>query len=235
MTTEASTPTINSNTIKLEASWKAVLADVFTTPHMAALKAFLQTEKAAGKVIYPRGSLIFNAMNSTPFDQVKVVILGQDPYHGPGQAHGLSFSVPEGVAPPPSLVNIFKEIEQDLGSPAPKSGCLQRWADQGVLLLNSVLTVEQHKAASHKDRGWEEFTDAIIDALNQQREQLVFLLWGSYAQKKGKFIDRERHLVLKSPHPSPLSAHRGFFGNRHFSQANAYLQANGIEPITWSV
>ena len=226
---------ITSDTIKLEPSWKAVLANVFATPSMAALKAFLQTEKAAGKVIYPRGSLIFNAMNSTPFDQVKVVILGQDPYHGPGQAHGLSFSVPEGVAPPPSLVNIFKEIEQDLGSPPPSHGCLQGWADQGVLLLNSVLTVEQHKAASHKGRGWEEFTDAIIDALNQQRENLVFLLWGSYAQKKGKFIDRERHLVLKSPHPSPLSAHRGFFGNQHFSKANAYLQDNGLEPIAWSV
>lgn len=238
MTTEASTPAntaINSDTIKLEPSWKAVLANVFATPNMAALKAFLQTEKAAGKVIYPRGSLIFNAMNSTPFDQVKVVILGQDPYHGPGQAHGLSFSVPEGIAPPPSLVNIFKEIEQDLGAPPPGHGCLQSWADQGVLLLNSVLTVEQHKAASHKGRGWEEFTDAIIDALNQQREHLVFLLWGSYAQKKGKFIDRERHLVLKSPHPSPLAAHRGFFGNQHFSKANAYLRANGMEPISWSL
>ena len=228
-----STPSPTS-TIKLEPSWKAVLEDVFATPNMQALKKFLQAEKAAEKIIYPRGSLIFNALNSTPFDQVKVVILGQDPYHGPGQAHGLCFSVPEGVAPPPSLVNIFKEIEQDLGIKLPKHGCLQSWAAQGVLLLNSVLTVEQHKAASHKGRGWEQFTDTIISNLNQQRENLVFLLWGSYAQQKGKFIDRERHLVLTSPHPSPLSAHRGFFGNRHFSKTNAYLQQNGIEPISWS-
>lgn len=232
MTTEA-TPS-STSTIKLEPTWKAVLEDVFTTPNMQALKKFLMAEKAAGKIIYPRGSLIFNAMNSTPFDQVKVVILGQDPYHGPGQAHGLCFSVPEGVAPPPSLVNIFKEIEQDLGIKLPKHGCLQSWANQGVLLLNSVLTVERHKAASHKGRGWEQFTDTIISTLNQQRKNLVFLLWGSYAQQKGKFIDRERHLVLTSPHPSPLSAHRGFFGNRHFSKTNAYLQKNGIEPISWS-
>ncbi|NEP55691.1 MAG: uracil-DNA glycosylase [Symploca sp. SIO2G7] len=233
MTTEA-TPSPSSN-IQLEPTWKAVLEDVFVTPNMQALKKFLKEEKAAGKIIYPRGSLMFNAMNSTPFDQVKVVILGQDPYHGPGQAHGLSFSVPKGVALPPSLINIFKEIEQDLGIKLPKHGCLQDWADQGVLLLNSVLTVEQHKAASHKGKGWEEFTDAIISALNQQRKNLVFLLWGSYAQKKGKFIDRERHLVLTSPHPSPLSAHRGFFGNRHFSKTNAYLQKNGVEPISWSL
>ncbi|MEM6426046.1 MAG: uracil-DNA glycosylase [Cyanobacteria bacterium P01_H01_bin.119] len=229
-----STPT-SSSTIQLEPTWKAVLEEVFATPNMQALKQFLKAEKAAGKIIYPRGSLIFNAMNSTPFDQVKVVILGQDPYHGPGQAHGLSFSVPEGVAPPPSLVNIFKEIEQDLGIKPPRHGCLQSWADQGVLLLNSVLTVEQHQAASHRGKGWEQFTDTIISALNQQREHLVFLLWGSYAQKKGKFIDRERHLVLTSPHPSPLSAHRGFFGNRHFSKANTYLQENDIEPISWSI
>jgi len=233
MTTEA-TPSPSSN-IKLEPSWKAVLEDVFATPNMQALKKFLKAEKAAGKIIYPRGSLIFNAMNSTPFDQVKVVILGQDPYHGPGQAHGLSFSVPKGVAPPPSLINIFKEIEQDLGIKLPEHGCLQSWAEQGVLLLNSVLTVECHKAASHKGQGWEQFTDAIISALNQQRNNLVFLLWGSYAKQKGKFIDRERHLVLTSPHPSPLSAHRGFFGNRHFSKTNAYLQKNGIEPISWSL
>ncbi|MEM7061616.1 MAG: uracil-DNA glycosylase [Cyanobacteria bacterium P01_B01_bin.77] len=233
MTAEA-TPS-STSTIKLEASWKAVLEDVFATPYMQALKAFLQTEKAAGKIIYPRGSLIFNAMDSIPFDQVKVVILGQDPYHGPGQAHGLCFSVPQGIAPPPSLVNIFKEIAQDLGTVPPKHGCLQSWADQGVLLLNSVLTVEQHRAASHRGRGWEQFTDAIISRLNQQRKNLVFLLWGSYAQQKGKFIDRERHLVLTSPHPSPLSAHRGFFGNQHFSKANAYLQANDIEPISWAL
>lgn len=233
MTTEA-TPTSNSS-IKLEPSWKAVLEDVFATPYMQELKQFLKAEKAAGKTIYPRGSLMFNAMDSTPFEQVKVVILGQDPYHGPRQAHGLCFSVPEGVAPPPSLINIFKEIEQDLGTKPPRHGCLQSWADQGVLLLNSVLTVEQHKAASHRGKGWEQFTDAIISALNQQRENLVFLLWGSYAQQKGKIIDRRRHLVLTSPHPSPLSAHRGFFGNQHFSKANAYLQKNGIEPISWSL
>ncbi len=233
MTAEA-TPAPSSS-IKLEPSWKAVLADVFATPNMQGLKKFLTAEKAAGKIIYPRGSLIFNAMNSTPFDQVKVVILGQDPYHGPGQAHGLSFSVPEGVAPPPSLRNIFKEIEQDLGIKLANHGCLQSWADQGVLLLNSVLTVEQHKAASHRGQGWEQFTDTIISRLNEQRKNLVFLLWGSYAQQKGKFIDRERHFVLKSPHPSPLSAHRGFFGNQHFSKANAYLQEHGIEPISWSL
>ncbi|EKU96321.1 Uracil-DNA glycosylase [Leptolyngbya sp. PCC 7375] len=233
MTIEASSS--SNSTIKLEASWKAVLEDVFATPYMQELKKFLKAEKAAGKIIYPRGSLMFNAMDSTPFDQVKVVILGQDPYHGPGQAHGLSFSVPEGIAPPPSLVNIFKEIEQDLGIKPPHHGCLQSWATQGVLLLNSVLTVEQHKAASHRGKGWEQFTDAMITNLNQQRENLVFLLWGSYAQQKGKFIDRERHLVLTSPHPSPLSAHRGFFGNRHFSKANEYLQKNSIAPISWSL
>ncbi|MGD1849474.1 MAG: uracil-DNA glycosylase [Cyanophyceae cyanobacterium] len=225
----------SKDTVKLDPSWKAVLEGAFATPQMLALKTFLKNEKAAGKIIYPRGSLIFNAMDSTPFEQVKVVILGQDPYHGPGQAHGLSFSVPEGVPQPPSLVNIFKEIDQDLGIKPPNHGCLQSWADQGVLLLNSVLTVEKHKAASHKEQGWEEFTDAIIDALNIRREHVVFMLWGSYAKKKGKFIDRERHLVLTSPHPSPLSAHRGFFGNQHFSQANTYLKNYGIEPIAWTV
>ncbi|MEM9219999.1 MAG: uracil-DNA glycosylase [Cyanobacteria bacterium P01_F01_bin.150] len=238
MTTEStssSSNAITADTIKLEPTWKAVLKDAFATPHMQMLKIFLKAEKAAGKTIYPRGSLIFNAMNSTPFDQVKVVILGQDPYHGPGQAHGLSFSVPVGVAPPPSLINIFKEIEQDLGIKPPAHGCLQSWANQGVLLLNSVLTVEQHKAASHKGKGWEEFTDAIINALNQQRSNVVFMLWGSYAQKKGRFIDRNRHLVLTSPHPSPLAAHRGFFGNQHFSKANAYLQEKGIEPVSWAL
>lgn len=233
MPSEANAQT--NSQIRLESSWKAVLEPVFATPYMQQLKVFLQAEKAAGKVIHPRGGLIFNAMNSIPFDQVKVVILGQDPYHGPGQAHGLSFSVPQGIVPPPSLVNIFKEIEQDLGISAPRHGCLQSWADQGVLLLNSVLTVEQHKAASHKGQGWEQFTDEIINNLNQRRQNLVFLLWGSYAKKKGQIIDRQRHLVLTSPHPSPLSAHRGFLGNRHFSQANAYLQQQGIEPISWSL
>ena len=227
------TAPISTHSIQLEPSWKAVLEDAFATPTMRELKQFLVSEKAAGKTVYPRGGLIFNAMNSTPFDQVKVVILGQDPYHGPGQAHGLCFSVPEGITPPPSLVNIFKEIEQDLGIIPPKDGCLQRWADQGVLLLNSVLTVEQHKAASHQGKGWEFFTDSIIRALNEQRQNIVFLLWGSYAKKKGNFIDRQRHLVLTSPHPSPLSAHRGFFGNQHFSQTNSYLAKNNIQPINW--
>ena len=225
----------SSSTIQLEPTWKAVLEDTFATSHMQSLKKFLKAEKAAGKIIYPRGSLIFNAMNSTPFDLVKVVVLGQDPYHGPGQAHGLSFSVPRGIAPPPSLMNIFKEIQQDLGIKPPSHGCLESWANQGVLLLNSVLTVERHKAASHKGKGWEKFTDTIIDTLNQQRDHLVFMLWGSYAQQKGKYIDRQRHLVLSSPHPSPLSAHRGFFGNRHFSKANAYLQKHGIEAISWTL
>ncbi|MGD1902490.1 MAG: uracil-DNA glycosylase [Geitlerinemataceae cyanobacterium] len=227
-------PASDSN-IRLEASWKAVLADQFATPHMLALKTFLQAQKAAGKEIYPRGSLIFNAMDSTPFDRVKVVILGQDPYHGPGQAHGLSFSVPMGVAPPPSLVNMFREIQQDLGIEPPNHGCLESWAAQGVLLLNSVLTVERGQAASHKGQGWETFTDAIIGALDRGRENLVFMLWGSYAQKKGKYINRDRHLVLTSPHPSPLSAHRGFFGNGHFSKTNAYLQQHGVEPISWAL
>ncbi|MEM6835791.1 MAG: uracil-DNA glycosylase [Cyanobacteria bacterium P01_C01_bin.120] len=233
MTTDSTTS--SSSTIQLEPTWKAVLEDTFAAPYMQTLKDFLKAEKAAGKIIYPRGSLMFNAMNSTPFDEVKVVILGQDPYHGPGQAHGLSFSVPKGVTPPPSLVNIFQEIEQDLGIKRPNHGCLQSWADQGVLLLNSVLTVEQHQAASHKGRGWEEFTDTIINALNSQRDHIVFMLWGSYAQKKGKYIDRDRHLVLTSPHPSPLSAHRGFFGNQHFSKANTYLEEHDIEPISWAL
>ncbi len=226
---------MSGNTIKLEPTWLAHLEHEFTQPYMQTLKAFLQARKAAGAVVYPPGPLIFNALNSTPFDQVKVVILGQDPYHGPGQAHGLSFSVPEGVAPPPSLVNIFKEIQADLGVAAPRHGCLQSWANQGVLLLNATLTVEQGQAGAHQKQGWETFTDKIIQQLNQQREGIVFMLWGSYAQKKGAFIDSSKHLVLKSPHPSPLSAHRGFLGNRHFSKANDYLRNLGKIPIDWSV
>jgi uracil-DNA glycosylase len=221
--------------IKLHSSWLEVIGDEFDKPYMQQLRLFLEQEKKNGKTIYPPGSLWFNALNSTPYDQVKVVILGQDPYHGPGQAHGLCFSVKKGVAFPPSLQNIFKEIQQDLGLPIPAHGCLQQWADQGVLLLNAVLTVEANRAASHQGRGWETFTDAIVAALNRKTEPLVFLLWGSYAQKKGAIIDREKHCVLQSPHPSPLSAHRGFFGNRHFSKTNAYLKQHGLTEIDWAI
>ena len=186
-------------------------------------------------MIYPPGAQIFNALDLTTFENVKVVILGQDPYHGPGQAHGLCFSVSAGVPKPPSLQNIFKEIEKDLGIVSPKNGCLLAWAQQGVLLLNAVLTVEHAQAGSHQGKGWEQFTDRIVSLLNEQREHLVFMLWGSYAQKKGAIIDRHRHLVLESPHPSPLSAHRGFFGNKHFSSANRYLTEHGISPINWQL
>lgn len=221
--------------IQIEPSWLEVLHDEFDKPYMQSLRQFLQQEKQQGKVIYPSGKNIFNAFNSTPFHKVKVVILGQDPYHGPGQAHGLCFSVLPGVPFPPSLLNIFKEIQQDLGIPVPQQGCLQSWADQGVLLLNATLTVEQGRAGSHQGKGWETFTDQAISALNLGREGLVFLLWGSYAQQKGALIDGRRHLILKSPHPSPLSAHRGFFGNRHFSKANEWLQQRGQTPIDWRV
>jgi uracil-DNA glycosylase len=221
--------------IQLEPSWKALLADQFDLDYMQALRQFLQTEKQQGKQIYPAGADIFNALNSTPFDQVKVVILGQDPYHGPGQAHGLCFSVRPGVALPPSLQNIYKEIHADLGLPMSRSGCLDAWARQGVLLLNSVLTVAAGQAASHQGKGWEVFTDRVISLLNERGNDLVFLLWGSYAQRKGAMIDRNRHLVLQSPHPSPLSAHRGFFGNQHFSRTNAWLQQHNKTPIDWRV
>lgn len=221
--------------IQLEPSWKAVLADEFEQDYMHSLRQFLLQEKQQGKTIYPPGELIFNALNSTPFEQVKVVVIGQDPYHGPGQAHGLCFSVRPGVALPPSLRNIYKEIESDTGARMSANGCLQPWADQGVLLLNTVLTVEAGRAASHQGRGWEAFTDRIITLLNEQREHLVFFLWGSHAQRKGQIIDRERHLVLQSPHPSPLSAHRGFFGNRHFSTANRYLEQHGRTPVDWRI
>lgn len=227
--------TDNTRDVRLHASWKAVLADEFSKAYMLALKAFLLQRKQAGSVIYPPGARIFSALDHTPFDKVKVVILGQDPYHGPGQAHGLCFSVPPGVAIPPSLQNIYKEIYQDLGIRQPSHGCLLPWAEQGVLLLNSVLTVEAAQAGSHQGKGWEIFTDRIICELNQQRDHLVFLLWGSYAQKKGAIIDRHRHLVLESPHPSPLSAHRGFFGNRHFSHANLYLAEHGVGAIDWQL
>jgi uracil-DNA glycosylase len=221
--------------VKLHESWKQVIGGEFEQPYMAALRSFLAEQKRQGRVVFPPGDLIFNALNSTPFDQVKVVILGQDPYHGPGQAHGLCFSVQPGVRFPPSLQNIFKEIQQELNIPPPAHGCLQSWAEQGVLLLNATLTVEQGRAGSHQGQGWESFTDAVVHALAGRREGLVFMLWGSYAQKKGAFIDSRRHTVLKSPHPSPLSAHRGFFGNGHFLKANQALAARGLAEIDWSV
>ena len=224
-----------SNSIQLEDSWLAILRQEFEQPYMQQLRQFLQAEKDRRKIIFPPGKQIFHAFNTTPFEQVKVVILGQDPYHGPNQAHGLCFSVVPGVSPPPSLINIFKEIKDDLGIPAPKHGCLQSWAEQGVLLLNSTLTVERARAGSHQGKGWETFTDRVIEALNEHREGLVFMLWGSYAQNKGALINQQKHQVLKSPHPSPLSAHRGFFGNRHFSQANKYLEQQGLTPIQWQL
>ena len=227
----------DGRSIQLEPGWLDQLGDEFDKPYMLALKEFLVAEKAGGKVIFPPGSLYFNALNSTPFEDVSVVILGQDPYHGPGQAHGLCFSVRQGVRPPPSLVNIYKEIQADLGfTPEDfKHGCLEAWAGQGVLLLNSVLTVEQHKAASHQGKGWEVFTDKVIERLSAREKPCVFLLWGSYAQKKGAVIDTTRHKILKAPHPSPLSAHRGFFGCRHFSQCNGLLESIGVSAIDWRI
>lgn len=226
---------MNSHSIRLSPSWLAQLESEFEQDYMLQLRDFLLERKKQQAIIYPAGNDIFNAMNSVDFDKVKVVMLGQDPYHGPGQAHGLCFSVPKGVKPPPSLVNIFKELNSDVGIPIPQHGCLQSWAERGVLLLNAVLTVEQQAAGAHAGKGWEQFTDSVIAALNKQREGIVFMLWGSYAQKKGQLIDSDRHCVLKSPHPSPLSAHRGFSGNRHFSQANQYLQSLGLDPIDWSL
>lgn len=220
---------------QLDASWQAVIGEEFNKPYMQNLCTFLKQEKANGKIIFPPSPLIFNAFNHTPFDKVRVVIIGQDPYHGVGQAHGLSFSVPAGVDLPPSLVNIFKEIEADLSLKMQKKGDLTSWANQGVLLLNATLTVQQANAGSHQNKGWEQFTDAAIKALNEQREGLVFVLWGSYAQKKGEIIDAKKHLVLKSPHPSPLSAHRGFFGNHQFSKINEYLVQKGEAPIDWKI
>lgn len=222
-------------TIQLEASWLKLLQGQFDQTYMIRLREFLVTRKQHQTVIYPPGAQIFNALNSTPFDKVKVVILGQDPYHGPGQAHGLCFSVLPGVKIPPSLRNIYQEISSDLGITPPLHGHLQSWAGQGVLLLNAVLTVERGQAASHQGKGWETFTDAVVQSLTDDREGLVFMLWGSYAQKKGAVIDRRKHLVLKAPHPSPLSAHRGYFGCRHFSQANQYLRENEKSEIDWSL
>ena len=221
--------------IQMEPAWKSHLVGEFEKPYMRGLREFLRLEMAKKKTIYPKGSEYFNAFNSTSLDKVKVVVLGQDPYHGPGQAHGLCFSVPHGVDIPPSLVNIFKEIQSDLGLSQGnfRHGHLKSWADQGVLLLNSVLTVEAGRAASHQGRGWELFTDRAIAILNENKNNVVFMLWGAYAQKKGAVIDETRHLVLRAPHPSPLSAHRGFLGCRHFSQANAYLVEHGLDPIDW--
>ncbi|PHQ72237.1 MAG: uracil-DNA glycosylase [Sneathiella sp.] len=221
--------------IKLEKSWLEQLAPEFDKPYMQSLKQYLRAEKQAGKVIYPPSPEIFAAFNNTPFDKVKVVILGQDPYHGPRQANGLSFSVAPGVPIPPSLRNIYKELERDLGIPYASHGSLKKWADQGILLLNAVLTVQQATAGAHQGRGWEQFTDAAIAALNEKRENITFLLWGAYAQKKGSFIDQKRHLVLRSVHPSPLSAHRGFIGCGHFSKTNKFLKKTNQSAIDWAV
>lgn len=221
--------------VKLEDSWKQALHDEFELPYMKELSAFLRREKAEGKVIYPPGPLIFNALNSTPLDQVRVVILGQDPYHGPGQAHGLCFSVQPGVAPPPSLQNIFKELKRDLNLEIPNHGFLQYWADQGVLMLNTSLTVEHGVAGSHAKMGWQRLTDRIIEVVSEQRSEVVFMLWGAHAQSKAKLIDPTRHLLLKSVHPSPLSAHRGFIGNGHFSRANQFLRQRGLKTIDWQL
>lgn len=227
------------STIKLHPSWLAPLEQEFAQPYMAALRDHLRAEKAAGKRIFPAGGDWFRALDLTPLEQVRVVILGQDPYHGEGQAHGLCFSVKPGVRTPPSLVNIYKEMETDLGIPRAQHGFLEHWAEQGVLLLNAVLTVEMGRAAAHQGRGWERFTDAVIRLVNARAEPVVFLLWGSHAQKKAAFVDSiekgGRHLVLKAPHPSPLSAHSGFFGSRHFSKANAFLESIGQKPIDWAL
>ena len=221
------------DSLKLEVSWRERVGDYLRQPQMQALATFLRQEKAAGKQIYPAGAQIFAALQATPFDTVKVVILGQDPYHGAGQAHGLCFSVPPGIDPPPSLVNVFKEIQRDLGHPRPRHGSLESWARQGVLLLNAVLTVEAGRAGAHQGKGWEGFTDHIVETLSRDRDGLVFMLWGSYAQAKGRIIDARRHCILRAPHPSPLSAHRGFIGCGHFSAANRWLQARGQAPIDW--
>lgn len=218
---------------RLQGAWLAHLGPMLESPRMQTLAAYLRDEKARGKAVYPPGPLMFNAFNRTPFEAVRVVILGQDPYHGPGQAHGLSFSVPDGLPQPPSLQNIFKELQRDLGLPIPATGNLTPWAERGVLLLNAVLSVEQSRPGSHQNKGWEDFTDAAITALAQDRAGLVFMLWGAYAQAKGRVIDNRQHCVLRAPHPSPLSAHRGFLGCGHFSAANRYLQGRGQAPIDW--
>lgn len=221
--------------VKLHPSWLSRLAEEFEKPRMRELREFLIAEKNAGKVIYPPGEEIFSALNATPFDDLKAVIIGQDPYHGPGQAHGLCFSVRPGTALPPSLVNIYSELTSDLGIPPPPNGCLLPWSRRGVLLLNAVLTVERGRAASHRNRGWEDFTDRVIQIIDEEKDGIAFILWGSYAQKKGAFINRSKHLVLSSPHPSPLSASRGFFGSRPFSRVNQWLESRGFAGIDWSI
>jgi uracil-DNA glycosylase len=226
---------MNEHTIGLDDSWKGALSQEFESAYMQKLKAFLVQEKQNGKRIFPRGAEYFRALNLTPLKDVKVVILGQDPYHGAGQAHGLCFSVQPGVKIPPSLVNIYKELQGDLGIAPARHGFLEHWARQGVLLLNSVLTVEEAQAASHQKKGWETFTDAVIRKVNEECDAVVFILWGAYAQRKAAFVDTARHLVLKSPHPSPLSAHNGFFGCHHFSKANAFLESHGRQPIDWQL
>lgn len=223
------------STLNLEPGWNRAIAEEFTKPYMRALKTFLNTLKTQGKQFYPKGGEIFRALDLTPFDKVKVVILGQDPYHGPNQAHGLCFSVKPGVRIPPSLLNIYKELESDLNIKPVKHGYLEHWAKQGVLLLNSVLTVEPGLAASHQGKGWERLTDAIIEKLSDKPEPIVFILWGAYAQKKGQTIDTSKHLVIKSVHPSPLSAHRGFFGSKPFSRCNAFLTEHDRGPIDWAL
>ena len=223
------------HSVQMDGSWKKALSGEFDKAYFQQIRYFLQAEKRAGKTIYPPGNRIFHAYNSTPFDAVKVVILGQDPYHGPGQAHGLSFSVPDGVPPPPSLVNIFKELEQDVGMARPAHGNLEHWAAQGVLLLNAMLTVEARQPGSHKEIGWQYFTDATIRALSEQRSGIVFMLWGAFAQVKQELIDGTRHLILKAAHPSPFSAYKGFFGCRRFSKANAWLKEHQMTPINWQL
>jgi uracil-DNA glycosylase len=221
--------------VKIEESWKEVLKDEFAKSYFQQAVTFIKTEKAQGKTIYPPGSMIFNAFDQTPYDKVKVVLLGQDPYHGYGQAHGLSFSVPDGVNPPPSLLNIFKELQSDVGMPMPKTGNLTKWAEQGVLLLNAVLTVRANEAASHAKIGWMDFTNSVISKISDEKEGIVFLLWGKFAQEKQLLIDETKHYVLKAAHPSPFSADKGFFGCRHFSKTNNYLVKQGKDPIDWKL
>ena len=224
-----------ARSIQLHAEWLALLNDEFQQPYMRELREFLLQRKRAGIQVYPPGSQIFNALDSTPPDQIKVVILGQDPYHGPGQAHGLCFSVQPGVAIPPSLKNIYQELRDDIGFEIPRHGYLQTWAEQGVLLLNAALTVERGNAGAHQGKGWERFTDRVVEIVNNGERPVAFMLWGSHAQRKGQGINSQRHLVLKAPHPSPLSAHRGFFGCKHFSEANYWLQQQGLQPVDWSL
>jgi uracil-DNA glycosylase len=221
--------------VKIEDSWKTVLKSEFNKPYFLEAVTFLKTERALGKTIYPPGSLIFNCFNITPFDKVKVVLLGQDPYHGKGQAHGLCFSVPDGIKPPPSLMNIFKELQDDIGIKMPSHGNLTKWAEQGVLLLNASLSVRENEPLSHSSIGWTNFTDAVISKVSDEKKNVVFLLWGKYAQQKQELIDETKHLVLKAAHPSPFSAFNGFMGCRHFSKTNEYLVKNGIDPIDWSL